>query len=55
MVEALFGAQYGGFIASSYAISAAVLIALVVWVWLTHRSRSRALKALDDAGFGRNG
>lgn len=55
MIEALFGAQYGGFIASSFAISAAVLLALVIWVWLTFHSRRRALKALDAAGFGRNG
>ena len=43
------------FIASSFAITAAVLVALVLWVWLTYRSRRKALDALDAAGFGRNG
>jgi heme exporter protein CcmD len=55
MIDTLLGTQYGGFIASSFAISATVLIALILWVWLTFRSRRKALKALDDAGFGRNG
>ena len=55
MIEALFGAQYGAFIAASYAITAVVLASLIGWVWQTYRVRKRTLAALEKAGFGRNG
>ena len=53
MIEALFGAQYGGFIAAAYGISLLVLVWLVVRVWFDHRKQSRALAALEKRGFGR--
>lgn len=55
MIEAMFGLQYGGFIAASYTITIVVLGALIAWVWLTYRARKRALNALKKSGFGRSG
>ncbi|MEO1397984.1 MAG: heme exporter protein CcmD [Pseudomonadota bacterium] len=49
----LFGERYFGFIASSYAVTAIVLIALIVWVVLTHRSRRATLGRLEAAGIRR--
>lgn len=53
MMTALFGTRYFEFIASSYAITAVVLMAMVVWVLLTQRSRRRKIAALEEAGMRR--
>ncbi|MEL6503387.1 MAG: heme exporter protein CcmD [Pseudomonadota bacterium] len=49
----LFGTRYFEFIASSYAITALVLVVMVVWVLLTQRSRRRQIAALEEAGIRR--
>ncbi|HCL65765.1 MAG TPA: heme exporter protein CcmD [Rhizobium sp.] len=37
----------------SYAVSAAVVLALIGWVWLDGRARQKELKALEAAGIRR--
>ncbi len=49
----LFGTKYFSFIASSYAATAIVLIAMVLWVVITHSKRKRDLLRLNKAGFTR--
>ncbi len=45
----MFG-QYAGFIVPSYAITALVILALVVWTLLTDRARRREIAELEAAG-----
>lgn len=52
-MDALFGTKYFGFIASSYGITAVVLLIMVAWVLLTQRARRRQLAALEEAGVRR--
>lgn len=49
----LFGERYFWFIASSYSVTAIVLIAMALWVILTNRSRRAALVKLEAAGIRR--
>lgn len=49
----LFGTRYFEFIASSYAVTAVVLVVMVGWVLLTQRSRRRQIAALEEAGIRR--
>ncbi|MHB0951636.1 MAG: heme exporter protein CcmD [Allorhizobium sp.] len=37
----------------SYAVSAAVVLALIGWVWLDGRARQKELRALEAAGIRR--
>lgn len=53
MIEALFGAKYLGYIAGAWGVSAAAIVALMVWVWASHRARRAALARLDKAGLRR--
>lgn len=53
MLEELFGSRYFGFIASSYAVTFAVLILMVIWVLVTHSRRKSALAKLEKAGLRR--
>lgn len=46
-MNALFGTQYFGFIAASYGVTVLVLIAMTLWVLVTHRSRQRKLAQLE--------
>ncbi|NKB52289.1 MAG: heme exporter protein CcmD [Rhizobiaceae bacterium] len=52
-MSALFGAKYFGFILSAFGITAAVLLALTIWIVLVHKSRLRQLDALEKAGIKR--
>ena len=45
----MFG-QYAGFIIPSYAITALVIVALVIWTVLTDRARRREIAELEAAG-----
>ncbi|MEM1038203.1 MAG: heme exporter protein CcmD [Pseudomonadota bacterium] len=49
----LFGERYFAFIASSYAVTSLVLMAMVVWVLVTYRSRQANLAKLEAAGVRR--
>lgn len=52
-MSALFGTKYFGFIASSFAITLVVLLAMVVWVLVTYSKRKRDLARLEQAGLRR--
>ncbi|MEL6736546.1 MAG: heme exporter protein CcmD [Pseudomonadota bacterium] len=49
----LFGERYFSFIASSYAVTSIVLLAMLAWVIVTHRSRQSTLAKLEAAGVRR--
>ncbi|MEM9678192.1 MAG: heme exporter protein CcmD [Pseudomonadota bacterium] len=49
----LFGERYFHFIASSYAVTAIVLLAMVAWVIVTYRARQATLAKLEAAGIRR--
>jgi heme exporter protein D len=44
---------HGGFVFASYAVSAVVIGALMLWIALGHRARNGELAALDEAGVKR--
>jgi heme exporter protein D len=48
----MFG-EYAEFIIPSYAISALVMAALVLWSWLDYRARLRELAELEKRGVQR--
>ena len=48
----MFG-QYAGFIIPAYAVSAAVIIGLVVQVNLAHRARLKEIARLEEQGITR--
>ncbi|MGI9354916.1 MAG: heme exporter protein CcmD [Rhizobiaceae bacterium] len=52
-MSALFGTKYFGFIAGAYGVTAIVLVALIVWVLLTQRSRRAELTSLEQSGLRR--
>ena len=52
-MSALFGTKYFGFILSAYAVTTIVLVLLVVWILLTHKSRKQQLARLEEAGIKR--
>ena len=52
-MTALFGTKYFGFILSAYAVTTIVLLLLVVWILMTHRSRKKQLAKLEKAGMKR--
>lgn len=52
-MTALFGTKYFGFILSAYAVTTLVLLLLVVWILMTHKSRKRQLAKLERAGLKR--
>ena len=52
-MTALFGTKYFGFILSAYAVTTIVLLLLVVWILMTHRSRKKQLAKLEQAGMKR--
>ena len=52
-MAALFGTKYFGFILSDYAVTTIVLLLLVVWILMTHRSRKKQLAKLEKAGMKR--
>ena len=52
-MTSLFGTQYFGFILSAYAVTGTVLVALVLWVLITHASRKRQLDQLEKSGMKR--
>ena len=49
----LFSGPYAAFIAASYGITFAVIVALIIWVWLTSRGRRRTLRQLEEQGVRR--
>lgn len=49
----LFGNEYFGFIAGAYGIVAVSLIALLVWVIFTQKSREQQLALLEKQGLKR--
>ena len=46
-------ADHLGFITAAYAVAAAVVLALIVWVTLDYRAQRRALADLERRGFSR--
>lgn len=46
----IFGTKYFGFIASSYAVTAVVLLIMVGWVLMTYSKRKRDFAQLEKAG-----
>jgi len=46
----MFGWTHGGFIVLGYAITALVLIGLVVWVVIDHRAQKRRIAELEARG-----
>lgn len=52
-MSALFGTKYFGFILSAYAVTTIVLVLLVVWILMTHKSRKQQLARLEEAGIKR--
>jgi heme exporter protein D len=44
---------HAGFVFASYAVSAIVIGALMLWITLAHRARKAELAALDEAGVKR--
>lgn len=52
-MTALFGSKYFGFILSAYGITAVALIALTVWIFLTHARRNQQIAMLEEAGLKR--
>jgi heme exporter protein D len=42
--------NYSSFILTSYAIAAAVIAALILWIFLDHRQQQRRLRELELAG-----
>lgn len=48
----MFG-QYAAFIIPSYVVSAAVILALLVWIRFQHKSRRDMLAELEAAGMRR--
>lgn len=52
-MEALFGTKYFGFILSAYSVTTVVLLLLVVWILVTHKSRKRQVAKLEQAGIKR--
>ena len=42
-----------GFVAAAYAITAAVLVGLIVWVMIDRAKQKATLKKLEDAGIKR--
>jgi len=52
-MSVLFGSKYFGFILSAYGITAAVLVALTVWILVVHKMRRRQLSQLEKAGMKR--
>jgi heme exporter protein D len=48
----MFG-QYAEFIIPSYAITALVIVGLVLWSWLDYRARLRELAELEQRGIQR--
>jgi len=52
-MQALFGTEYFGFIASAYAVTSAVLLALIVWIFLTYSNRRKTLQKLEKSGLKR--
>ena len=52
-MAALFGTKYFGFILSAYAVTTVVLLLLVVWILMVHKSRKRQLAKLEEAGIKR--
>ena len=52
-MTALFGTKYFGFILSAYGITAFVLLAVTIWILVTHRSRKKQLAELEKAGMKR--
>ncbi|MEE9313625.1 MAG: heme exporter protein CcmD [Rhizobiaceae bacterium] len=49
----IFGTKYFGFIASSFAVTFAVLALMVIWVLMTYSKRKRELARLENAGLKR--
>ncbi len=49
----LFGTKYFGFIASSYGITALVLLIMVVWVIVNQRRFRRQLAEMEALGYSR--
>jgi heme exporter protein D len=45
--------SHDGFVFASYAVSAIVIGALMLWIALAHRVRKAELAALDEAGIKR--
>lgn len=52
-MSALFGTQYFGFIAGAYGATVVVLMALIIWVLATYRSRKATLAEMEAAGLRR--
>jgi len=52
MIE-LFGTKYFGFIATSYAITACVLLAMIVWVVTNYYRHKTTLRRMEQAGLRR--
>jgi len=52
-MSALFGTKYFGFIAGAYGVTTVVLVALIVWILLTQRSRRAELGSLEESGLRR--
>lgn len=44
---------YAPFIATSYLAAALVIVILIVWIALDHRSQTQRLRALEDSGITR--
>ena len=53
MIETLFGARHGAFIAGAWGVSVLAVLALIVWVGLVHRARRAELARLEQAGLRR--
>lgn len=41
---------HSGYILAAYAVAGLILIALILWIMIDHRSITRALEALEDQG-----
>ena len=41
---------YASFIVTSYALVAAVVLILIVWIAIDYRSQTQRLRALDESG-----
>ncbi|MEP0943286.1 MAG: heme exporter protein CcmD [Rhizobiaceae bacterium] len=52
-MTSLFGTKYFGFIVSAYGITTVVLLLMVAWILLVHRSRKKQLARLEEAGIKR--
>lgn len=52
-MSAFFGTKYAGFIIGAYGATFVVLLAMMLWVWFTARSRRAQLARLEADGLRR--